>query len=162
MKEYKVYGLKDPMDNVIKYIGVSTNVESRYKQHFYKSDLSGKSKWIERLKENNLRPELIILDTIKTDDRSVALNLEQKYIIEYKDRLYNKLGLSNVDIVKNEIWIKEENKSIRDILREEIIETSFYLTQSITAGNIEDIDRLRQHLNRIVELYKKELTTNVL
>jgi hypothetical protein len=45
----------------------------------------------------------------------------------------------------------------KDILREEIIKTSYYLTQAIISSNIEDIERLRNHLNNIIELYKTEL-----
>jgi len=50
----------------------------------------------------------------------------------------------------------------RDILREKIIETSYYITQAVIVSNIEDINRLRAELNNLIELYKKELTTNVL
>jgi F0F1-type ATP synthase membrane subunit b/b' len=48
----------------------------------------------------------------------------------------------------------------RDILREKIIETSYYITQAVIVSNIEDIDRLRAELNNLIELYKKELTNN--
>lgn len=50
----------------------------------------------------------------------------------------------------------------KDTLREEVIETSYYLTQAIIASNLEDIERLREHLNNIIGLYKKELTQNVI
>lgn len=95
--EYKIYGLKDPLDNMIKYIGLSKNVESRYKQHFYSKN-SDKSDWIDELKKIDLRPELIILDTITTCDRNNALNKEKQYIKEYKDKIYNKHGVeSNIE-----------------------------------------------------------------
>ena len=88
MAEYKIYGLKDPTDNIIKYIGVTRNIESRYKQHYYNESsftTNEKWNWIKNLKENNLRPELIIFETIITDDRNVALNKEKLYILLYKD-----------------------------------------------------------------------------
>jgi predicted GIY-YIG superfamily endonuclease len=88
MTEYKIYGLKDPLDSKIKYVGVSKNIESRYKQHFY-LDETEKSKWIQELKKQDLRPELIILEVIETDDRCVALNKEKEYIKMYKDQVYN-------------------------------------------------------------------------
>jgi predicted GIY-YIG superfamily endonuclease len=88
MTEYKIYGLKDPLDNKIKYVGVSKNVDSRYKQHFY-LDETEKSKWIQELKKQDLRPELVILEVLETDDRGVALNKEKEYIKMYKDQVYN-------------------------------------------------------------------------
>lgn len=89
MQEYKIYGLKDPTDNTIKYIGLTKNVISRYKQHFYEDFSNNKSRWIQDLKSNNLRPELIILETFITDDRNFALNKEKHYIKLYKDQLHN-------------------------------------------------------------------------
>lgn len=119
MIEYKIYGLKDPQDNIIKYVGVSKNVQSRYKQHLY-SKKGEKSNWIKSLLELDLRPELVILDTIITNDRNVALNKEKEYIKEYKDTLYNItftqdmnggviIEISNE--VKDELdFIKKDNK----------------------------------------------------
>lgn len=49
----------------------------------------------------------------------------------------------------------------RDTLKEKIIETNYYLTQAIIMSNIKDIDRLRVELNKLIELYKTELTKNV-
>lgn len=88
MIEYKIYGLKDPIDNIIKYVGVSKNIESRYKQHLY-SKIGKKSEWITELNRLDLRPEIIILDIITTSDRNVALNKEKEYIIKYKNTSYN-------------------------------------------------------------------------
>jgi len=88
--EYKIYGLKDPTDGIIKYVGVSKNVESRYKQHFYPSNNNDKTDWIDKLKLNDLRPELIILETILTSDRNTALNKEKEFIVKYKDNVYNR------------------------------------------------------------------------
>jgi predicted GIY-YIG superfamily endonuclease len=76
MTEYKIYGLKDPTDKTIKYVGVTKNIETRYKQHIYTKPQD----WILSLKESNLRPEVVILETIITDDRNVALNKEKEYI----------------------------------------------------------------------------------
>jgi len=85
--KYSVYGLKDPIDMKIKYVGVTKNITSRYKQHLYSIKICDKTKWIEELKKSNLRPELVILETIFTNDRNAALNKEKKYITKYKDDL---------------------------------------------------------------------------
>ena len=52
---------------------------------------------------------------------------------------------------------KLKKMETKELLREEIIETSFYLTQAVISNNVTDIERTREHLNRIIELYKKEL-----
>ena len=48
----------------------------------------------------------------------------------------------------------------KDILREKIIETSYYITQAVMMSNIEDIERLRGEMNNLIELYKNELNNN--
>ena len=48
----------------------------------------------------------------------------------------------------------------KDILREKIIETSYYITQAVMMSNIEDIERLRAEMNNLIELYKNELNNN--
>ena len=47
--------------------------------------------------------------------------------------------------------------SKRSDLREQIIETSYYLTQSIITPNLDEIDRLRDKLNELITLYKTTL-----
>lgn len=91
MKEYKVYGLKDPISNNIKYIGLSTNVNVRYRQHLYKANkgCEKKDEWIKYLKSLHYYPEIVILDQIKTENKKEALNLQTKYIIQYRNTLFN-------------------------------------------------------------------------
>ncbi len=90
-KTYHIYGLVDPTDKKIKYIGCSTNVEDRYRQHIYNSKYSNDDKyeWINGLRKQNLYPETIILDTISTNDRKMAINMESKWIEKYKNDLFN-------------------------------------------------------------------------
>jgi excinuclease UvrABC nuclease subunit len=124
MVEYTIYGLKDPTDNIIKYVGVSKNVESRYKQHFYVKHNETKFQWISKLKEVGLRPELIKLEVIKTSDRNEALNLEREYIKKYKDTIYNLTGFEDKKETepKNHtiISITEEIKAELDTLKKVI------------------------------------------
>ena len=121
MIEYTIYGLKDPVDNIIKYVGVSKNVESRYKQHFYIKHNETKFEWISKLKETGLRPELIKLEVIKTSDRNEALNLEREYIKRYKDTLYNLTGFVDKEPkVNTHISITEELKTELDAVKKVI------------------------------------------
>ena len=48
----------------------------------------------------------------------------------------------------------------KDILREKILSTNYYLTQAVITSKIEDIERLRAEMNNLIELYKNELNNN--
>lgn len=48
----------------------------------------------------------------------------------------------------------------KEVLREKILSTNYYLTQAIIISNIEEIERLRAEMNNLIELYKKELIYN--
>jgi hypothetical protein len=86
-KEYIVYGLKDPSTKEIKYVGLSTNIDSRYKLHISQSKTnqpkSDKDNWICTLLNNGLKPELITLKKFVCDNRIEAQNMETKWIKEY-------------------------------------------------------------------------------
>ena len=110
MEEYKIYALKDPIDNVIKYVGVSKNVESRYKQHLYVTHNNEKSKWILELKKLDLKPEIIILHSIITDSKINAYNIEKEYIRKYKDTIYNIQEMGNTS--RYPVAIDEETKEM--------------------------------------------------
>lgn len=82
---FTIYGLVDPRDNIIKYVGKTINIESRYRQHLYSKDKD----WLNDLKKNGLKPDLIKLDEIETEDRKEVQALETEYIIKYKDNVSN-------------------------------------------------------------------------
>jgi hypothetical protein len=95
MKIIYIYGLVDPINNEIKYIGKSNNVETRLKSHLYHSykneNKTYKERWICNLKKLNLKPNLIILK--ETNDKEYEY-WEMYYIKFYKDLGYK---LTNYD-----------------------------------------------------------------
>lgn len=63
-----IYGLKCPEKNIIRYIGKSKKPKSRYSSHLSHTkakryDNIHLYRWIAKLLRNNLKPELVILDT---------------------------------------------------------------------------------------------------
>ncbi len=46
---------------------------------------------------------------------------------------------------------------MKDIIRERIIETNYFLTSALLKEDIEQIDRLRAELNNLIEEYKYQL-----
>ena len=81
---YYIYGLKCPIDNCIKYIGMSVCPVTRRKQHMQNiNPESEKGLWISELKKNSLVPEIIILDEIKGTKKQ-AMDLEYKLIVLHR------------------------------------------------------------------------------
>lgn len=100
-KTYYIYGLIDPISKEIKYVGQTTNIERRYKQHLFNSKISQKEEkynWIEDLKSKGLKIEIVILEKIITDKVKNALEIEQKWT-----SLHHKTIVNKKDPINNEI-----------------------------------------------------------
>jgi hypothetical protein len=84
-----VYALIDPITGLVRYIGKSKNVDYRFHRHLYesrKNTRTHKCAWIKGLLDKNLRPELLILDTIDEKD---WVFWEIHYINLYKSWEFN-------------------------------------------------------------------------
>jgi len=46
---------------------------------------------------------------------------------------------------------------MKNIIRERIIETNYFLTQALLKEDVEQIDRLKAELNNLIEEYKYQL-----
>ena len=60
-----VYGLRDPRDGKIKYVGQTRNPEARYSGHVAiptGRGLNAKEQWIKELRDVGAKPELVILE----------------------------------------------------------------------------------------------------
>ena len=121
---YQVYGLIDPRDNKVKYIGISKNVKLRYQNHKALSchQKTLKDQWIQHLSSLNLTPKISILDSVKKT-KSDAKKREQELIKFYakKNIIYNISHNSfykgawlviNNELVKNHKLYKTIKKSI--------------------------------------------------
>ena len=58
-----IYKLIDPRNNEVRYIGKTTNIKRRYKQHLYDKRKSHKSSWVQSLRNEKLKPIIEILET---------------------------------------------------------------------------------------------------
>jgi group I intron endonuclease len=82
IKEYNVYGLKDPNNDCIRYIGITKKINIRLKQHLKDKKNSHKKNWINSLKNKSMNPEIILIeDNLTLED---ALCIEKKYIMLFK------------------------------------------------------------------------------
>ena len=86
-----IYSLICPIENKIKYIGLTKNIEERYRQH-KSNQLKSIRKWVLFLKKNNQYPEINILDFT---DKKNGRELEKIYIEKYKNVILNKQNNEN-------------------------------------------------------------------
>jgi hypothetical protein len=67
--KYTIYGLLDPRDKQLRYVGVTVNVKVRMNQHCRDCSVgSKKGRWINELKQANLKPAMIELDVIELEE----------------------------------------------------------------------------------------------
>ena len=65
-----IYSLSNPISNEVRYIGKSTNIENRYKQHIgrCKKEVTHKCSWIKNLQTENLKPKIEIVDLVESGE----------------------------------------------------------------------------------------------
>jgi len=113
MKDIIIYGLIDPRTMKLKYIGSTTNIDRRMKDHCsYKYNTSSKyAMWINDLINNNVKPLYIILTTCSYKDR---LKEEYKYIAFFKSSTNNIVNTiyHRTIYIKRYIWQNTYDKTI--------------------------------------------------
>lgn len=62
-----IYALSDPRDNQIRYIGKTDNLSRRFKMHLTEKYKSYKCNWIKSLLSINLKPNMLILESVPVD-----------------------------------------------------------------------------------------------
>lgn len=83
---FYIYALLDPNTKGIRYIGKSIDYLERYKEHLLPSNLkkpTHKVLWIKSLLNQNLKPDVIIIDTAASHEE--ANEKEISFIAHYKN-----------------------------------------------------------------------------
>lgn len=112
-----IYTLSDPETNEIRYVGISSDIYSRYKKHCCnKSTNKHLVNWINRLKNNNVVPKLDIIEEINDlNKRQIA---EQYYIKKYKNQGCNLINLTDGgEGIQGYKWSEESKKQISESLK---------------------------------------------
>jgi group I intron endonuclease len=89
--KYFIYTLSDPITDTPMYVGATSDIYNRYRQHKGLSDSKTKnSKWIKSLKDNGLIPKVDVIETVNS--------LEWKFWEKHYISLYKSWGfeLTNV------------------------------------------------------------------
>ena len=79
-----IYGLKDPRDNQIKYIGKTVDIDRRIKEHnqIHRNKKSKKNSWITHLIRNGMQP---IMEVLEECEESRWVERERYWIRYYKE-----------------------------------------------------------------------------
>jgi hypothetical protein len=81
--DFKVYGLKEPDTERIRYVGITKNrLKDRLRQHVGDKNKRHKSNWIKNLKQRGLRPEVELLEDGLSFEQ--AIKKEVEYIKMFK------------------------------------------------------------------------------
>lgn len=88
MKNVYIYALIDPRNDQVRYIGKANNPEDRYRNHYNSSrdKDTHKRNWINNIRKDGLKPELLILDEVPIDNWQYW---ERFYISLYKTYGFN-------------------------------------------------------------------------
>lgn len=83
MENVFIYALSDPRNDQIRYVGKANNPEDRYTNHFNsaRDKNTHKRNWINSVRKDGLRPELIIIDEVP---KSEWVYWEKFYISLFK------------------------------------------------------------------------------
>lgn len=63
-----IYGLIDPRNSEIKYIGKTKNIRKRFREHIRDEENNKKYAWIKNLKKQNLLPDILILEETNIEE----------------------------------------------------------------------------------------------
>ncbi len=80
-----IYCLCEPTTNEIRYIGITNNLGSRFRSHYSAKENNWRSNWINSLKNNKIKPKMLLLTTIN----NVFENDDEFYV--YVDNIETKI-----------------------------------------------------------------------
>jgi len=88
-----VYRLVDPRDNIVKYVGISKNIEERYRKHLASKTRTLKNNWIKSLLSKDLKPICQVIDF--SDNRESINEKEKFWIIKHKEWGFDLLNMTD-------------------------------------------------------------------
>lgn len=95
-----IYALTDPLTSEIRYIGKTRNVGQRHNSHCYTKSKTHVSRWIQRLKSENLFPTMVVIESgLSESEWPEAEQFWIEYYKSYGARLTN-ITKGGHDIVK--------------------------------------------------------------
>lgn len=160
---YKIYVLKDPRTNEVRYVGCSKNIEQRYKAHNNTArDLNTpKRQWIAELRELGLKPLMEILEEVDNN----YLIKEKEYITKYRQLGYNLTNTGYDDNHGNQTSFKNGHNSVSIISLN--LDGSFYnsynsISEASKQTNIDEsnihsvLSKRTKTAGKLIWIYEKD------
>lgn len=71
MNDFKIYGLKEPHTEMIRYIGLTGHdLQKRLSEHLIDNKISHRRNWIVHLKNNGISPDIVLIEDGLTKEQS--------------------------------------------------------------------------------------------
>lgn len=83
-----IYGLVDPTDNIVKYVGSTINPLARWSEHCNEIPYNTKGDWIKKLRKKGKRPYMVLFKFVYI---SKSKRMENYYIWLYRETVLNKI-----------------------------------------------------------------------
>ena len=84
-----IYGLRDPRNNRIRYVGKTTNLRRRLREHVRGPENRGVGRWIAALTKRGLKPEIAVIQKVAKDKWQEAERFWIAAFKEHGQRLMN-------------------------------------------------------------------------
>lgn len=150
---FSVYTLIDPRDDVVRYVGITENVYSRFSQHLQCNENNlDKNKWIQELKDCNLMLLMRTLETVETLEE--AREREQEWIHHY---LSQGVRLFNIDVVKSFTYEDFLAKFGKPVPKKKSSTKSLTLKPSDNPARGDGLKRVQKVLKRMPNISVSEL-----
>jgi len=117
MIHYKIYTLKCNIENSIKYVGLTrcNTLKTRLDNHWSGDEGTlNKNLWIAKCRLSKVKPTIELLDSIITDNKSEAYDLEMYWINQFKQWGFNLVNGSHYMPNKRKYISPEQYKELRD------------------------------------------------
>jgi hypothetical protein len=139
--QHYIYGLFDPRDDQIRYVGRTSNLKHRYRTHRYTGSKGNtKSDWVSELKDLGLLPVMKGLAKVSGED----VEEKEKYYINY----YLKQGanLTNTLLYKSH---KSDPDKTTSIVRNDVERSQLYAKSLEDARTIGELTQKTRHLDTL-------------
>lgn len=121
-----IYRLICPIENTVKYIGITKDPRGRIKGHCGESSNKDKKVWIKKLARKKLKPIMVVFDMV---EKSKVKQYEAMYINLYNDNGYTLLNIVNnnsrIVRVKNNTIQKTNKKKRQEKSKREVLALNY-------------------------------------
>lgn len=91
--EYLVYRLIDPRNDIVKYVGITKDIQTRLRKHLSPKSRTLKNNWIKSLISKGLTPICQVIDS--SNDRESINEKEKYWIIKHKEWGFDLLNMTD-------------------------------------------------------------------